>query len=203
MLTCGIRGQVDGIVEQTNPDGVLIVIFTDGSSEQTNLDGTCIKTSADGVQELSTTAPVAANVVVTTMNASPAVVVRGLRKSIMSFENNARIIDITAEDADVDSDDFTIHTDSVSCTNGTVKVLQSSHQLEFQPLPGFTGTSMIKYTIVCNGKAVEREAEVHVTKAYVQESELGLSFQLDVDTEDTGDDEGPDEVTLGLWRVSV
>lgn len=197
---------MDGVVEQTNPDGVVIVTLTDGSSEQANTDGSVIKTSANGVQEYvpsATAPPVAASVVVTTMNATSPVGMRGLRKSIMSFENNTRIIDITTEDADVDSDDFCIQKDSATCTKGAVEVLPGAHQLNFQPPSGFTGVSVIKYRVLCDGKVVEREAEVHVTKAYVQEDANGSSFQLDVDTQETGDDEGPGDVTYGLWRVSV
>lgn len=180
--------RVDGVVEQTNPDGIIIVTYPDGSSEQTNPDGGRIKTRPDGVQEDIPALTKAPSVVITTMNTS---IPTTLRKSIMSFENNSRIIDITIEDADVDSEDFTVK-DNVSCTNGTVKVLPGARQLEFKPPPGFTGESVIKYTVICDGKTKEREAVVHVGKAYAQQSTLDRSFESDIDTG-----------TFGLWRVEM
>jgi len=165
-------------MDQLSPsvDGVQQVTRSDGSTYTTNQDLTIhegLNTQAAGDTSVE------------------------LTQTQLVFENNNSIIDITSE---CDSD-FTVSSD-VSCSMGTVELIPGTTQLKFVPPVGFTGTSVVRYTLVQPGRSVEREVEVHVGKSFSQAAVTDDSFQLDTNTSQEDDVEGPDMATYGLWRVS-
>jgi len=219
-----IDTMADGVVRQTNADGVVIVTYLDGSTLQTHLDGSTIKTGNDGIQhgvrsdgskytilldgtlkEEHVQAPMSVQISAVGMGSA------GMTKSLMMFENNSTIINITSEEEGLGSYDVHFFDVRATASVGTVETLSQSsdgvRQLKFTPPKDWTGCAVIKYVTVLKGgrESVQKEMEVHVSKAFVSGQDKDkISFQLDVSSlsGESDDDEGPGEAAYGLWRVS-
>ena len=125
-------------------------------------------------------------------------------QSVFVFENNSKTIPITGVDPP-----FTI-TDALTSV-GSVRIVSDSTALEYTPPDGFSGSTVITYTVLlASGECKVMSTEVHVSKATqgapsAEEDMFG--FVLDIDgVEDGASDstEAEDDIEqISLWRVSV
>ena len=128
-------------------------------------------------------------------------------QSVFVFENNSQTIPIT----DVDPP-FTV-TEALTSV-GSVRITADSTALEYTPADGFSGSTVITYTVLlASGECKVMSIEVRVSKA-TQGALTAVEDMVDyvlntgsvedsVEEDGTEAEDGTEEMSYGLWRVSV